>query len=54
MKYSDREPRKDGWLDRDGVWHVDSRGPKGPCIRWGGFPNGKGHFWKDFLSTEIE
>jgi len=30
----DREPRKNGWTDRDAVWDVDSGGPREPCVRW--------------------
>ena len=33
VKYRELE-RKDGWLDRDGVWHVNSRRPKALCVRW--------------------
>ena len=41
------------WLDRDSVWHVNSRGPKALCFRWGpGSPHGKMQFWGDFLLIE--
>ena len=41
-----REPCKNGWTDRNGVWVEDSGGPKEPCIGWGSrLPRGKGQFW---------
>ena len=38
-------PCKNGWTDRDAVWHVGWGGPQSPCIKWGsGSPMVRGHF----------
>jgi len=38
----DREPCKNGRIDRDTVRDVDSVVPKEPCVRWGPDPHVKG------------
>jgi len=40
----DREPCKNGWNDRDGVWHVDSGVPKEACV-------GGGAHWRNLTNT---
>jgi len=39
------KPWKNGWIDQDAIWSVDSGGLKEPCVRWGLDPHAKGQFW---------